>query len=142
MKLLVLCSVLIVHLLGPTSGLQCYQCNDFVEGQSCKDPTNTTCGALHSDTYCGKADFVGAEEPFKYCKGNCSEKACMPSEMELMCEQSNPFEMSVDASGSGTVFCCQGDLCNGSGKLSNQIKALFFAVVFSCFYSLAGFLWN
>ena len=54
-----------------------------------------------------------------------------------MCEPSNTFEMPADAGGpSGTVFCCQGDLCNGSRKLSNQLKTLFFAVVFSCVYNV------
>ena len=139
MKLLVLCSVLIIHLLSSTSGLKCYDCNDLAEGQSCKAQNITTCGFLYSDTYCGKADITGTDEPFKYCNGNCSVKTCMPLEEEHKCGSSNTFEIPADDSGiSGTAFCCQGDLCNNSDKLSNQIKVVFCAVVFSYVYSLVG----
>ena len=148
MKLLVLFSILIVCLLSPTFGLQCYRCNNFIDGQSCKTPNITICGVdsrgvKESQIYCGKSSMVGTKGRFQYCNGNCSVKTCISLEEEQMCESSNTFELPADASGtSGTAFCCQGDLCNSSGKLSNQIKDLLFAVVFSCVYSLVGFLLN
>merc|ERR1719427_413964 len=139
MKLLVLCSVLIIYLLNPTSGLKCYECDDFTEGQSCKSPKIISCGAGTSQTYCGKASFTGIEEPFKYCNGNCSDKGCLALQGEHMCGPSNTFEIPKGPDGkSGTAFCCQGDLCNNSYKLSNQMNVLFCSVVFSCFYSLVG----
>ena len=93
-----------------------------------------------SQTSCGKVSLTGTQEPFKYCNGNCTDKLCLALEDERMCGPSNTFEIPKDPIDGKTitVFCCQGDLCNGSGKLSNQIKALFCAVVFSFVYSIVG----
>ena len=141
MKLLVLCSVLIVHLLSPTSGLKCYGCDDSTEGLSCKNRLITTCGVNQSQSYCGKFNYVGTKYRFQYCNGNCSIKVCMPLKLEQVCKLSNTFELPRDPDfKSATAFCCQGDLCNSSGKLSNRNKALFYAVVFSFVYSLVCYL--
>ena len=144
MKLLVFCSVLIICFASPTAALKCYECDDMQKYDQpiCKNPSVTTCGADMSQTYCAKISTVGTEERFKYCNGNCSQRGCMPLNKEYTCERSNNYVMHDKFGNSGTLFCCQGDLCNGSDKLSNQMNVFLCAVVFSCLHGLVVYLWN
>jgi len=143
MKLLVFCSVLIIYFASPTAALKCYQCDDFRDdGPICNNPRVMTCGAEMSQTYCGKAIEVGIEERFKNCNGTCISKSCMGLNREYWCEGPTNYVMHDKVGTSATIFCCQGDLCNGSDKLSNQMNVLLCAVVFSCFHGIVVYLWN
>ena len=138
MKLLVFCSILIIYFASPTAALICYECDDMHDKDmpTCRNEKIVSCGANTSQTYCGKGTYY-EDEHFNWCIGNCNKKGCIPLENEYECEASNSYEVS-----DGMIFCCQGDLCNSSDKLSNQMNVLFCAVVFSCFHSLVAYLWN
>jgi len=148
MKLLVFCSVLIIYFASPTAALKCYECDDMQNDDRpiCKNPSVMTCGAEMSQTYCGIGSIVGIEEIpyYKKCNGTCITKSCMPLNMEYRCEgPTNWAQQNYDGMGySLELFCCRGDLCNGSDKLSNQMNVFLCAVVFSCFHGLVVYLWN
>ena len=146
MKLLVFCSVLIIYFASPTAALKCYECDDLHEDRqknpslTCKNPSVTTCGADKSQKYCEKASYLDESGVrFKHCNGTCIKKSCMRLDREFICGDPKQY---VDIAVSANLFCCQGDLCNGSDKLSNQMNVLLCAVVFSCFHSLVVNLWN
>ena len=142
MKLLVFCSVLIIYFASPTAALKCYKCTDMREdGPICNNPSITTCGAEMSQTYCAKSLTAGISELFKNCNGTCITKSCVSLEAEYRCEGSTNYKVHRMGN-SLELFCCQGDLCNGTDRLSNQMNVLLCAVVFSCFHGLVVYLWN
>ena len=139
MKLLVFCSVLIIYFASPTAALKCYECDDLQNDDRpvCKNPRVATCGSDMSQTYCAN---IWNDPRANYCNGNCSEKMCVPLKMEYSCD--GYYNHVIHQGNLVELFCCQGDLCNGSDKLSNQMNVFLCAVVFSCFHGLVVYLWN
>ena len=125
-KPLAFIAVLSVCLCSPTFGLECYSCDDASPGVSCDEPTRMTC--LPGEEYCGKIVITTSKLYGKVVK------LCLTSVVN-QCELT-PSNQNLSGE-TGTVHCCQGDLCNGSSKLSNQ-NFLFYAVGLSCFYILVN----
>ena len=121
--------VLTVYFISATSGLKCYVCNDGHPDVSCDKPSIKNC--FPGEEYCTKV-FMTSEADYGKVVKHCAPKT-------QHCKSSSSFPVPPNSGGTtGTVHCCQGDLCNSSGKLSNQ-NFLFYAIVLSCFFSLFNY---
>ena len=133
MKVLVFVSIFI-GLSNITSGLKCYQCNDYVyhathgksqhvfgdyEGQSC-DVINKTEECLPSEKFCLTYHDIDYESDdlvvtgLSFAKGCDREKLCESVESHVIL---HPITYEKVQAG-----CCQGDLCNGPEQQSKDIN--------------------
>ena len=120
MKLL-LVSVLLVCFLSKASCIECFECTERNILDDCKQTEITTCGPETSQKYCLIADYERVDEDeLRYCNKNCTYKGCIEKEYEKFCE-SGTFNISQAISDwKGTVYCCEGNLCNSANKLYNK----------------------
>ena len=132
MKLLVIVFVY-AHFLSITEGLECYSCIDFYSDAVCTEPTTEDCidlPRLYSNKFCFKLSFNKTHDAnhtwdvHNNCSGDCIGKGCLPSFLEGKCKTSETFDFQL-----GKVSCCQGDLCNGTVKLSDQNVLLFVLLI-------------
>ena len=122
MKLLMIVFVF-TYFLGASEGLECWSCNDRDSGLKCTEPVKVKCAK--DEIFCGMFNYHTQHESFQNCHGDCQGKNCMSIHTEYgkRCMTSDYFLWSPDPNPhhySATVHCCQGDLCNGAVKLSDQ----------------------
>ena len=121
MKLLLLVLVLLFCFLSNVNGLKCYECTNPTILDDCKQTKVTTCGLLTSQKYCVKADFERIDrDPFRYCNGNCTIKGCLREDFKEFCESGSYDISEVLDDMKGTVYCCEGNLCNSANKVYNK----------------------
>ena len=133
MKWLMVASVFVLCFFKSTVGLQCYQCKEENKDTRCEDIIIKTCEP--GSSYCATLSHV--EKSVE----SYVQKACVPKEQRV-CKVGETFELGPDPGDrKGSLFCCEGDLCNSSNKLTNQ-NALFYAISLSCVFSLVEFMLN
>jgi len=129
MEFLKFVSFLIVCFLSTTVGLKCYTCKDNFPNMACDKPSIVICE--QHEQFCGKVVLTGNDTYLENCTGNCVSKTCLPKS-EGNCKPSEAFHLQSDSKQkgrAGKLYCCQGDLCNSSVKLSHQNKLLYTAVL-------------
>ena len=123
MKLLKIVFVFIYFVIK-TEGLKCYSCSDHFSPK-CTEPTTVNCAnTMSSNQFCATAYYNRDGPAHKDCSGECIEKSCLPLQLEEKCKTSEIFEFYKT-----TGHCCQGDLCNGAVKLSDQNVLLFVLLI-------------
>ncbi|KXJ15100.1 CD59 glycoprotein [Exaiptasia diaphana] len=107
------------------SPLQCYMCNNDVSFEECTYyQSNGTCKP--NEDRCMKAMWdIGKIGSIStgYIKG-CTTKDLCKKEAHSMCNSTDGYAMCE-------VYCCEGDLCNSSGKHSPSIFVVTILVLMS-----------
>ena len=89
-----------------TFGHKCYECNERIEDQSCKDPIIENCSSDRSQNYCATILLkrkVNETQRFA--------KSCLHIGYEYLCESKSSKDW---------ITCCKGELCNNANKLSSK----------------------
>ena len=122
MKFFVISVLLFFH-CGSAFSLKCYECNEGVSYKRndtvCYHPEEIVC-VVGMEMCTKKSVFVNGRKVVS--------KGCVPKCAKM--------QFSVNVFGAQTdINCCQGDLCNGSEKVSKN-KLLFSAVAVYAFFKL------
>ena len=131
MKFFAVFLIFVLCFLGSTVGLQCYQCKDKSPHTKCEEYVAETC---EFPAYCGILSFVDESGDNVVRKG-CTFK---PGEN---CKINEAVEVDAPSGEKGSLYCCEGNLCNKSNKLTYK-TALFYSILFSCIFSLFNFMKN
>ena len=127
MKVIFVCSIFVFIFINISSGLKCYECNDYISGFECNHTTSFfRCHKKYE--LCATYYYKNEEHPYLNCgeRDRCVQKHCARHTYDH-CERSGTFEVVDVDEEHFTVDCCKGDLCNrpSSAQYVNHNVLLF-----------------
>ena len=135
MKVILVYSVLFFIFINSTTGLKCYECDDYTSGFECNITTSfTNCHKKYD--LCATYYYKNDKRLYYSCGQTdlCIQKRCAIHTIDY-CRGAGTFEVIDHVHKKEfTVVCCKGDLCNRPSSaqyLNHNVFTFLFVFLFS-----------